>query len=69
MANKIPYKTQRVETMKAMAKENTASFSLNMSENADNALNAFGKFFYSAPNDLIDHDLRCFCYLDPGILK
>ena len=50
--------------MKAMAKENTASFSLNMSENADNALSAFGKFFYVAPDDL-----GCFCYLDPGILR
>ena len=28
-----------------MAKENTASFSLNMSENAENTLSAFGKFF------------------------
>ena len=32
------------ETMKAMAKETSASFSLNMSENAENALNAFSKF-------------------------
>ena len=35
----------RLKTMKAMARENSASFSLNMTENVENTLSAFGEFF------------------------
>ena len=57
--------------MKAMARENSASFSLNMTENVENTLSAFGEFLLKlTSDDLLNLTLTDFSSdLDIGILS